>query len=287
MIVSQLIKYATNKLNQAEQSLKILRDNHELNSWYILSYATKKDLSFLKAHSKEFRVSNPETNLFYKLLERLMLSEPLSYILGTQDFLDIKLKISRATLVPRPETEDMVDKLISFIENNKINDFKLLDLGCGCGAIGLSIAKRFPQALVYGVEVEKDALDLTLYNMKLNNIANFNSFLGSWFEPIDKLEKFDFIVSNPPYVSSDSPYLKYLKYEPQKALISKDNGIYDLKTIIYQSYDFLFSNSYIILEHGYDQQTIVCELLQRRGFCSIEPYQDVYGNPRFCIAIKP
>ena len=203
---------------------------------------------------KNLQLEEWELNSLNELLERRIMGEPLAYILGEKAFFDLILKVNNYTLIPRPETELLVEEALNLIPKDFSGN--LADLGTGTGAIALILAKYRAKAKVFAVDNSKNALKVAQTNAKKNKINNI-IFLNSFW--LDELEDNNFflIASNPPYIDKNSPYLKDLQYEPQSALISENNGLKDLFYLIDNSYKKLVAEGFLILEHGFDQQELL------------------------------
>jgi release factor glutamine methyltransferase len=206
--------------------------------------------------------------------------EPLQYVIGETQFLDIKIKTDRRALIPRPETEELVEIVIQEIGNKQVD--RILDLGTGTGAIALALAKNFPKAAVIAVDSSNDALALAIENSKINHINNITFLQSDWFSNLDGL--FDIIVSNPPYLSSEELSLSQPEikdYEPTSALLSGNNGLDDAMKILTQADKFLNSNGLIALEIGIHHGK---DLVNQIHWLSLkELRKDLCHRPRFFI----
>lgn len=215
----------------------------------------------LKLSPTAQRYKNPllnetEIEQLDRLLNRRINGEPLAYILEEWGFFDLMLKVSPATLIPRPETELLVETALSLIPENFNGN--LADLGTGTGAIALVMAKYRPLATIWATDISQEALNIAKFNANKYNLTNIN-FINSYW--LDNLKDKDFflIASNPPYIDKSSPYLKDLQFEPQSALISPNNGLKDLFYLIDNAHRKLITKGFLILEHGFDQQQILID----------------------------
>lgn len=219
------------------------------------------------------------SKLFHALLEQRGNGQPIAYLTGHKEFWTLDLKVSPEVLIPRADTETLVQAALDLLQD-KI-DPELLDLGTGSGAIALSLAKEKPQSSVSAVDASQGALQIAQHNAQINNIGNVRFLQGDWFSGLGD-QRFDLIASNPPYVAKGDPHLSQgdLVFEPDMALSSEDNGLADLKQIIQAAPKFLKATGFLIVEHGYQQQEWVKEIFNAAGFVDIRGYKDIQDLPR-------
>ena len=242
-----------------------------------------KLLSLTLNQTKEQLFANPEYELneseletLDSLIEQINNGKPFAYLKGSQGFYDLDFIVSAATLIPRPETELLVDiTLDTFDSNKKIN---ILDLGTGSGAIAITLSEKCPLWKITATDKSNEALKIA----KLNTHNKINFYCGDWFDAVPD-EKFDLIVSNPPYIDDHDPHLDSLKYEPLEALTSGSNGLDDIRIIINESPKYLKEGGYLLLEHGFNQQKEIIELL-KESFFSINTYKDLNDIDRAVLA---
>jgi release factor glutamine methyltransferase len=226
-----------------------------------------------------------ELHLINRLVQRRASGEPLAYIVGEAGFFGRMFKVSPAVLVPRPETEDVVEKALELLRH--IPHPKILDLGTGSGAIAITLALECPKAQVMGADVSADALMVARSNAaRLNASVEWRQ--GDWFKPIKPSLTFDLIVSNPPYIASDDPHLlgDGLCVEPRLALTDEADGLACLRTIIAGASAYLKEDGYLLLEHGHDQGSACRNLLVASGFKQPETWADLSGNSRMTGASR-
>ncbi len=221
-----------------------------------------------------------EQSAFAALIRRRMQGTPVAYLTERREFWSLGLHVSPAVLVPRPETELLVEQVLLLAPT--VPPRSLLDLGTGSGAIALAIAAERPAWRITAVDLSNDALEVATRNARDHQIAHIRWQLGSWFDPLPH-SRFDFIVSNPPYVASDDPALAALANEPRLALTSGATGLESLQTIIAQAPDHLLPGGWLLLEHGEDQAPAVRQLLNERNFDSIRTCLDFSGRPRVTL----
>ena len=230
-------------------------------------------------------VSEAHFESFQQYLSRRLKGEPMAYILGHREFYGLGLKTTSATLIPRPDTETLVEAALAKIPANSV--CSVLDLGTGTGAIALAIASQRPQAQVTAVDFSAEALKVAVDNgesLKLNHVKFIKSHWLSEFTQ-SSYEKFDVIVSNPPYIREDDIHLRQgdLRFEPISALASGVDGLDDIRIIINQAPQHLNMNAWLMLEHGYDQASDVAQLLTDAGFTQISHALDLAGIQRVTL----
>ena len=225
-------------------------------------------------------LTSQELERIKKLIERRETGEPLAYLTNNIGFWNLDLYVNRKVLVPRPETEVLVQNVLEDFNSERI---AVLDLGTGSGAIGLSLAKDRPDWLVICSDISLDALKVASINMRRNstNVQLVNTDWLNSFKP----KYFDVIVSNPPYINSTDPriFSDGLKYEPIEALVSDSEGLGDIKKIIQQGSKMLKDRGCLFLEHGYDQSVKVVDIFKSYGFSGIKIHKDLNGHNRVCV----
>lgn len=218
------------------------------------------------------------------LVRRRVKREPLQHILGWVEFFGLRIKVDRRGLIPRPETEELVDLL----SGRKPAPGSILDLGTGSGAIALSLAKAFPQAEVVGVERSPDALQLARENAASNGLEERVTFLkGEWFGALEPGTRFDWIVSNPPYLTGEEWEMaqpEVRDYEPREALVAPDEGCADLERIQAAAPDYLTPHGLLALETGIDQHPRLRKSALAAGLVQLESLKDMSGRERFFLA---
>ena len=225
----------------------------------------------------------------WKLLENKRLNgEPIAYLVGKKGFHNIELLVRPGVLIPRPETELLVEIGIREI-SRRGGKAKLLDLGTGSGAIALAVANGAPNALVIATDQSLEALAIAKTNAKqLHLEAQVQFFLGSWYEAIGKDTLFDLILSNPPYIERGDPHLNQgdLRFEPLEALTDQSNGLSCLEVIISQATSFLNPHGLLAVEHGFDQSDAVLKLMRNAGLRDIQTHLDLAGHHRVASGRK-
>lgn len=215
---------------------------------------------------------------FRELSLRRAAGEPLAYLIGSKEFFGLKLQVDRRVLVPRPDTETLVDWALQQLAQADMPDSaRVLDLGTGSGAIALALKKSRPALDVTAVDASIDALAVADANAQEHQLA-VHFIQGNWFENVSA--PFHLIVSNPPYVADADPHLPALQHEPLQALTAGKDGLDDLREIIEQAPAYLQTQGWLLLEHGYDQARAVCTLFEQRGFAEVQSRADLAGIPR-------
>lgn len=223
---------------------------------------------------------------FESLLQRRLRGEPVAYILGEREFYGLTFRVDPAVLIPRPDTETLVEAALQRIPQNEVR--RVLDLGTGSGAIAIAIARQRPQASVVAVDGSSAALAVAAHNARALQAVNVTLLCSDWFSALVG-EEFDVIVSNPPYIAAGDPHLAQgdLRFEPLQALASGPDGLDDIRRIVAQAPAHLVSGGWLLLEHGYDQAGRVAELLQVAGFEQVGHVADLAGIQRVTLGRKP
>lgn len=234
----------------------------------------------------EKRLTDEQQKCFFEMVERRKLGEPVAHIVGFREFWSLPLEVNAQTLIPRPDTETLVEQVLA-LEIDR--DISLLDLGTGTGAIALAISSEYPNWHVIGCDRIPAAIELAERNrQRLNTDNQFDKvqFIQSnWFSAL-KDQKFDVIVSNPPYIEPNDPHLNQgdVCFEPLSALVAQDDGMADLKHIITQAKSHLNENGTLLLEHGYNQSKLVSDFLSKMAYKGIKTFTDLSGNDRITVA---
>lgn len=233
--------------------------------------------AWLIAHQDD-DVSPELSTTFEGLLSRRIDGEPVAYIIGKREFYGLELRVTPDTLIPRPDTETLVETALHNIPED--TPCQVLDLGTGTGAIALAIAKNRPLAHVTAVDQSSAALAIAQDNADTLSIHNVSFLQSDWFSALSE-QKFDMIVSNPPYIEAGDPHLQQgdLRFEPRTALASGKDGLDDIRAIIHHAPQYLQAAGWLILEHGYLQAGAVSTILHR-SFSNIRTKQDIAGHDR-------
>ncbi len=254
-----------------------------LEAQLLLQHVLNVNRAWLIAHEED--IFDEKLNGFLQtLIVRRLNGEPMAYILGAQEFYGLNLKVTPDTLIPRPDTETLVDAALNKISEHASID--VLDLGTGSGAIALAIAAHRPHANVTAVDFSKAALKVAELNAENLSIDNVEFLHSDWFSALD-YQRFNVIVSNPPYIEADDAHLSALTFEPITALVAGADGLDDIRKIVSDALVYLKPQGWLMLEHGYNQANHVQDLLAETGFVNIETVKDLGGNDRVTMARNP
>ena len=246
-----------------------------LDAQLMLCELLEQSRTWLLAHDRDL-IAPDTLARFQSWVTRRAQGEPLAYLLGDKEFFGLSLQVNPHVLIPRPDTEILVEWALEHLAAQP--EQNVLDLGTGSGAIALALQHRCPQAHVTAVDASAGALQTAQHNaQKLNLPVRF--LLGSWLQPVQG-ESFDLIVSNPPYIAEHDPHLQALTHEPITALTAGPDGLDDLRHIVLAARDHLRPGGWLLLEHGYDQAEAVAALLAQAGYTRIETRRDLGGNTR-------
>jgi release factor glutamine methyltransferase len=223
-----------------------------------------------------------DESAYAELIAKRVHGVPIAYLTGWREFWSLPLKVSPAVLVPRPETEILVEHALALLPRDTV--CSVLDLGTGSGAIALSLAHERPCWAITAVDRSAAALDVARQNAHNLKLSRIQWRLGHWFDPVPA-ERFHLIVANPPYVAANDPALAALCAEPAAALIAGPTGLEALCAIIAQAPGHLHAGGWLALEHGITQGQDVAQLLQAQGFDSIRTYSDFSGRPRVTLGV--
>jgi release factor glutamine methyltransferase len=235
----------------------------------------------LRSHPEEAG-SAAESKRYSELIERRATGEPLAYVIGRRDFWSLRLTITPAVLVPRPETELLVERALAL----RHEEFgRVVDLGTGSGAIALTLASERPGWQVVATDVSDEALTIARSNAESLDLKRVQFFLGSWFDPLAG-RTFDLILSNPPYVAEDDPAMQdpALRHEPRGALTPGADAMASLRAIIASAPDYLERDGWLLLEHGSGQAAEVARELVARGLRHVRSHRDLAGHERMTEA---
>ncbi len=268
-------------VNSAAQTLDSHSESPRLDAELLLAKILGLPRSALIARGDEL-VALRDERPFAELIAKRADGMPVAYLTGIREFWSLPLKVSPAVLVPRPETEILVEHALALLPRDAV--CSVLDLGTGSGAIALSLAHERPRWSITGVDVSPAALEVAAHNAEDLKLAHIQWRLGHWFEGLAG-QRFHLIVANPPYIAATDPALEMLRAEPAAALIAGPAGLEALRAIIAQAPEHLHAGGWLALEHGITQAQDVAELLDQHGFDSIRTYPDFSGRPRITLGV--
>lgn len=264
-------------LAEAAKNLEQTSDSARLDAELMLAFVLDKPRSYLFSHADE-QPDEERYDIFTGMVHRRSQGEPVAYITGRREFWSLELVVNRHTLIPRPDTEVLVEQVLACLD---ASPRRLLDLGTGSGAIALALATERPRDTVVATDVSADALSVARYNASRLELANVEFALGSWFEAVSG-QRFDLVASNPPYVAAGDPHLEEdgLPFEPITALVAGQDGLDAIRLLAKQSPEHLHPGGSLFMEHGYDQAEQVARILAVAGFTDIRHHADLAGIQR-------
>jgi len=250
----------------------------------LLEHVTGKARTFILAFG-ETQLTAAQEQQLAMLLARRKTGEPVAHLTGEREFWSLPLYVSAATLIPRPDTECLVEQALARLPDSPC---RILDLGTGTGAIALALASERPDCQVTAVDVMPDAVELAQRNLERLDFRNVQILQSSWFSAIAN-QSYDMIVSNPPYIDQHDPHLSQgdVRFEPLTALVAANEGLADIEHIISSAREHLVSGGWLLLEHGWTQGRAVRALFCAAGYESVETCRDYGNNDRLTLGKLP
>ncbi|MBS5775671.1 peptide chain release factor N(5)-glutamine methyltransferase [Kosakonia cowanii] len=250
----------------------------------LLGFVTGKARTFILAFG-ETPLTGEQQEQLAGLLARRVRGEPVAHLIGEREFWSLPLFVSPATLIPRPDTECLVEQALARLPAAPC---RILDLGTGTGAIALALASERPDCQVTAVDLIPDAVALAQRNADHLGIRNIEIVQSRWFSALEG-QQFSLIVSNPPYIDAQDPHLAQgdVRFEPLSALVAADNGLADLHTLIKDAPRYLLPQGWLLLEHGWQQGAAVREIFARYGWQQVETCRDYGDNERLTLGRRP
>lgn len=260
------------------KKLTICTQTPQLDAELMLMHVLKKSRAQLYADPQTALQKSEEKKL-NALLTRRLRGEPMAYLLGSQSFWRMELTVTPDTLIPRPETECLIEWILKHYV--QAEELRVADLGTGSGAIAVALALEKPGWKITATDQWEEALAIAKRNTEKYALNNIAFYAGDWFDALPDDSHFDLIVSNPPYIAKQDPHLKQLTFEPRTALAAGEDGLSAIHHIVHHAPAFLHYNGYLVVEHGYDQAEVVTTIFANAGFHSIENHRDLADVPRF------
>ena len=269
-------------VEQGAALLVEVSDSAKLDAQVLLCHVLDKELSYL--HTWPEKTVSQEVFLdFSRLMARRLEGEPVAYITGVREFWSLPLKVSPATLIPRPDTEILVEQVLADHPRPRLS---CLDLGTGTGAIALALAFEQPGWQIHALDFNAQAVELARENARQLKLERVNIYQSDWFAQVPKDKSFDIIVSNPPYIDGGDKHLEQgdVRFEPETALVAAENGLADIKAIATKARDYLACGGSLYFEHGFEQGAQVRRILTELGYSDAKTTRDYGGNDRITQA---
>lgn len=265
----------------AARDLEQVSDSARLDVELLLAEALQKPRSYLYTWPDQ-AVEHEAYLRFSALLERRKQGEPIAYLLGEKEFWSLSLRVNDSTLIPRPETELLVETALGLLSAGEAAE--VLDLGTGTGAVALALASERPHWKMLAVDNSPAAVKLAIENCRGHGFTNVAISRSNWFDNVNGA--FDLIVANPPYIDAEDSHLQQgdVRFEPHSALVADDHGLADIRLIAAHARDHLRPQAWLAMEHGYDQGDRVRALLTELGYTNIKTRQDIGGKDRLTLA---
>lgn len=275
MTIAQLIRYG-------QQLLLAHSDSGKLDTELLICFVINKSRSYLLTWPEQ-KLSTAQAEQFAELMLRRVRGEPIAYIVKMAEFWSLPLHVSPATLIPRPDTEVLVEQVLTHHQSSSLS---CLDLGTGTGAIALALASEQPQWQIEALDYSHEAVELAQRNANNLNLTQVNIYQSNWFQQVAQEKRFDIIVSNPPYIDENDHHLKEgdVQFEPKTALVAAEHGLADIKIIANQARNYLTSGGFLYFEHGFEQGDAVQMILTALGYSQVQTIKDYNGNDRVTSA---
>jgi len=272
-------------LSAARQRLQSSSTSPSVDASVLLCHVLDCTASHLVAWPEK-QLTPAQQSRFAELLDQRAQGRPVAYLTGDREFWSLSLEVSPAVLIPRPETETLVEFVLETFSGRETLD--VADLGTGSGAIACALASEHAHWNVLATDASSSALEIARSNASRSGLRNIRFRQGDWFDALDDL-KFDLIVSNPPYVASDDIHLEQgdLRYEPPEALAAGERGMDAISHLAREANRFLKPGGWLVVEHGYDQQNAVYDCFDQAGFKGIVQRSDLAGIPRMTAGWQP
>jgi len=270
-------------IGEATETLRALSESPRLDAELLLARALDVPRSYLFAHAEE-EMDVAALERYQNTISRRADGVPLAYLTGEKEFWSMMLMVSPATLVPRPETEILVDQALQIIP--KQTPMRVLDLGTGSGAIALAIAKERSHCEVVATDISEDALAVARENARQHDVPNIEFLQGDWTEPVSE-RTFDIVLSNPPYVPDEDPHHEMLRHEPRLALASGGDGLDAIRKIAADAGAIVQPGGALLIEHGDTQHEAIAVILRNTGWTGVVLVKDLSGIPRVTLSSRP
>lgn len=267
----------TELLIEAEQNINC-SSSARLDAEILLCDVMQFNRSKIYSHPDQL-IADEQLVLFKSLIEQRRLGHPVAHLTGKKEFWSLELAINEDTLIPRPETELLVETALQIIPDDTA--FNILDLGTGSGAIAIAIASERPLSKIVATDINANTLNMAKKNAAFHALPNIQFLVSDWYNEIPS-QTYDLIVSNPPYIKQDDEHLSQgdVRFEPELALVAGADGMHAINIIIELAKPYLTSNAPLLIEHGYDQKELVQHCFLKNGFKQVTTVQDLSGQDR-------
>jgi release factor glutamine methyltransferase len=265
-------------LREAASQLADSSDSSALDAEVLLCLTLEKPRAYLRAWPE--RIPEPQRILhFQALIRERRQGTPVAYLTGRREFWSREFQVTPDVLIPRPETELLIELSLNLLP--KDTPVKIIDLGTGSGIIAVTLAKELPQAEITATELSPAALEVARRNAAEHQAGPLRFLLSDWFASVPPTA-FDLVISNPPYIAENDAHLGRgdVRFEPRSALTAPDLGLADIQTIARDARRYLRTGGHLLIEHGYDQETSVQAIFRQAGYDQVQTYKDLAGRPR-------
>jgi release factor glutamine methyltransferase len=275
--IASWIAYGQDKLTSCSDSAK-------LDAQILLALVLDKDRSYLLTWP-DLELTKQAKQSYLTLLQRRINGEPIAYIIGVKEFWSLPFYVSPATLIPRPDTETLIEIVLELFGEEA--NYHCLDLGTGTGAIALALASELPSWNIDALDYSSDAVELAKQNSQQLKLTQVNIYQSDWFSAVDKNKRFDIIVSNPPYIDAKDENLKQgdVRFEPKSALVADEKGLADIKHIADVARKHLKTHGTVFFEHGFEQGLAVRTILSNLGYQQPNTVKDLNNHERITWAV--
>lgn len=269
-------------LTEACRKLAEISDSAELDAEVLLCHILNKPRSHLRAWPEK-QLQTEQLEQFFQLIRQRRQGIPIAYLTGNREFWSRDFKVTPEVLIPRPDTELLIELSLELLHS--MSKPRIIDLGTGSGIIAITLAAERPDIDVLATDLSHTALAIARQNADIHQIANIEFIHSCWFNNVPP-SKFDLVISNPPYIAANDPHLSEgdVRFEPSSALVAEDQGLNDIRNITDNARRYLHKNGSLLIEHGYDQQTEVQAIFKAFDYINIKTHQDLSGNPRVTTA---
>jgi release factor glutamine methyltransferase len=240
----------------------------------LICHVLQVNSAWLMAHT-DASLNPAQLEQLERLSSQLSAGVPLNQLTGKCAFWNIELQVNKHTLIPRPDTETLIETIVDL----DIQPTAILDLGTGSGAIALVLARLFPDARVVATDLSPQALNMAECNRQNLQVDHLELIQSDWFKELPA-EPFDLIVSNPPYIAADDPHMQQLSHEPRQALVAENDGLAAYQAICEHAGEYLVPGGWLVFEHGWQQQQPVTNIMHQAGFIEVSTRSDLQGHPR-------